>query len=398
MSSGANQQDARRSALRFVVIIGVVSLFSDMTYEAARGTNGSFLAALGATSIAVGLISGFGELLGYLVRLISGPLASRSGRYWLWTGIGYLVNLLAVPALALANHWELAAALIIAERIGKGLRNPPRDAMLSNAGSVIGQGWAFALREALDQAGALVGPLLVALILFLRGSFHLAYACLLIPAVLSLLSLAVARRLFPRPQAMERSARRPTPATNFPAAFWIYVVAMGLVAFGYADFNLISFHLEKVGDPSGVIPLLYAAAMATAGASALLIGRWFDRAGLRAIVVAAVLSTLFAPLVFLGNLGAAAVGVALWGIGMGIQDSLMSAPLATMIHAEARARAFGVFNALYGVAWFTGSGLLGFLYGRSIPALVGVSITAQLLAVVVLVIGARRIEARPTNT
>jgi MFS family permease len=398
VSSGANQQDARRSALRFVVIIGVVSLFSDMTYEAARGTNGSFLAALGATSIAVGLISGFGELLGYLVRLISGPLASRSGRYWLWTGIGYLVNLLAVPALALANHWELAAALIIAERIGKGLRNPPRDAMLSNAGSVIGQGWAFALREALDQAGALVGPLLVALILFLRGSFHLAYACLLIPAVLSLLSLAVARRLFPRPQAMERSARRPTPATNFPAAFWIYVVAMGLVAFGYADFNLISFHLEKVGDPSGVIPLLYAAAMATAGASALLIGRWFDRAGLRAIVVAAVLSTLFAPLVFLGNLGAAAVGVALWGIGMGIQDSLMSAPLATMIHAEARARAFGVFNALYGVAWFTGSGLLGFLYGRSIPALVGVSITAQLLAVVVLVIGARRIEARPTNT
>jgi hypothetical protein len=378
-----------RIAVRFVVLIGVLSLFADLTYEGARAINGSYLAVLGATAAAVGVISGAGELAGYLIRWVSGTLAHHTRRYWLWTAVGYVINLFAAPALALTSNWPAAAALIIAERIGKGFRNPPRDVMLSHAGSVIGQGWAFALREALDQLGAMAGPLMVAGILLARpGDFHLAYAWLLIPAVVSLLVLTVARLTFPRPHELEQpTTRRPTPAPStgrLPRAFWRYLAAMALMAAGYADFNLLSFHLQKSGQHTGVIPLLYTLAMGTAGLSALIFGRWFDHSGVRALAVATVLAALFAPLTFLGNLATAAIGVALWGIGMGIQDSLMNAPLAEMIHPDQRARAFGLFSALYGIAWFAGSTLLGILYDHSLTAVVAFSVITQAAAAALL--------------
>ena len=383
----------RQGALRFVVLIGVVSLFSDMTYEAARGINGPYLAVLGASAFAVGFVSGGAELLGYLVRLVSGYGAGRTGRYWLWTGVGYVINLLAAPALALAGNWQMAMLLIVAERIGKGIRNPPRDTMLSHAGSVIGQGWAFALREGLDQTGAMVGPLIVALILFLRsGSFRLAYGWLVIPAGLSLVVLVFSRRRFPNPRSLEQDEREQLPdrvvppARGFPKAYWLYLGAMGLMALGYADFNLVSYHLAKGGAATGVIALLYTLAMGVSAISALLFGRWFDRRGAVGLIVAALVAALFAPFVFAGNLIAATAGVVLWGVGMGIQDSLMSAPVSIMIPAERRANALGIFNAIYGSSWFVGSSLLGFLYGLSVPALVAFSIAAGIAAVLVLII------------
>jgi MFS family permease len=384
-------------ALRFVVLIGIVSLFSDMTYEAARGINGSYLSVLGASAFVVGAVSGLGELLGYLVRLISGYASGRSGRYWLWTWIGYLINLLAPPAMAFAGSWQMASVLIIGERIGKGIRNPPRDAMLANAGSVIGHGWAFALREALDQTGALLGPLVVAAILVIRpGSFRLAYAWLVIPTALSLVVLAISRSLFPDPRNLEAPAVEAVPVpSGLPSGFWIYLAAMALMGLGFADFNLISFHLLRAGDPSAAIPLLYALAMGTAAVSGLFVGRWFDRLGLPALAFAALLSAFFAPLAFLGNLAAAAVGVALWGIGMGIQDSLMSAPISAMVHADRRANAFGIFNAIYGVAWFVGSALMGALYGVSLGGLVLFSVAVQIAAVLVLLASRRQIGAAP---
>ena len=375
-----------RHALIFVVLIGIVSLFSDMTYEAGRAINGAFLAVLGASAAVVGIASGLAELLGYIVRLGSGWAAGRSGRYWAWTGAGYVVNLFAVPALALAGNWQIAILLIILERIGKGIRNPPRDAMLSHAGSVIGHGWAFALREALDQTGALVGPLAVALILFLHsGAYRVAYAWLLIPAVLTLMLLAASRIQFPETRSMERIAEDAAHAGALPRRFWVYLAAMALAALGYADFNLISFRLQQTHQPAQAIPLLYAVSMGTAAVSGLLFGRWFDRWGLRSLGVAVLMSAAFAPLAFLGSLPAATVGVGLWGIGMGVQDSIMSAPVAAMVHRDRRAYAFGVFNSIYGAAWFVGSATMGILYGLSLTALVLFSIVAQVAAAIVLV-------------
>jgi hypothetical protein len=184
-------------------LIGVANLFADLTYEGARSLNGQFLASLGASALAVGFTAGAGELLGYGLRSITGLISDRTGRYWLATITGYAVNMAAVPAMALAGNWPLAAALIMAERTGRAIRKPSTAAMLSHAGHQIGQGWVFGLNEALDQAGATIGPLIMALVLFVKGGYRNGYALLAIPAVVTVATILAARRLYPRPSDLE---------------------------------------------------------------------------------------------------------------------------------------------------------------------------------------------------
>jgi MFS family permease len=374
----------RRTAVEFVVLVGVVSLLADATYEGARSITGPFLATLGASATVVGVVAGFGELIGYGLRLVSGYLGDRTGRYWTITLWGYALNMLAVPALALAGRWETAAGLIVLERLGKAVRTPPRDVLLSHAASRIGRGWAFGLHEALDQIGAVTGPLIVAAVLYGHASYALAFGVLLAPAMLTLGVLLTARVLYPQPQDFEPSA--PAPETSpFPRAFWIYLVSVACLAAGYADFPLIAFHLKRVSVASdSTIPLLYATAMGVDAVAALALGRLFDRRGPAILIAVPLLSCLFAPLVFSHSLAAAVVGMALWGIGMGAQESIVRAVIASMIPATRRGTAFGVFNSVYGVAWFAGSALMGVLYDLSIASLIAFSVLSQLAAVPVL--------------
>ena len=361
---------ARGSATRFIVLIGVVSLFSDMTYESARSISGPFLATLGASAGAVGFVAGLGELLGYGVRLVSGRLSDRTGRYWPITFTGYVVNLLAVPMLALAQQWPVAAALIVGERAGRGIRTPVRDAMLSHAARGMGLGWGFGLHEALDQTGAVVGPLLLSLLLYRHGDYRTGFALLLAPALLALAFLLVARRLYPRPRDLELA----DPEIEFgglPPVFWIYLAGVACMAAGYADFALVAFHFQHAAIvPPFWIPAIYALAMATDGAAALILGPLFDRIGMRAMLVALLLAVLAVPLAFLGGPTAAVIGMGLWGVGMGAQESVLRAAVARLTPPARRGTAYGVFNALSGAAWFVGSIALGVLYDRSVPALV----------------------------
>ena len=401
---GADRESAgrRRQAIAFVALLGVVSLFADMTYEAGRSINGPFLALLGAGSLAVGLIAGAGEFLGYLVRLLSGRIVDRRGAYWTAAIIGYAINLLAVPALALAGNWPAAALLMIAERIGKGLRNPPRDVMLSAAGSVVGQGRVFGFHEAMDQIGATLGPLLVAAILALRGTYRQAYGMLLIPATLAIAVVIVGRRVFPRPERFQsvgdRSGAEPVQPQRFSPIFWIYLTAMMLVAAGFADFPLIAFHFSRTQIVSpGLIPILYAVAMAVDALSALLLGALFDRIGTLALIAGIAVALLFAPLVFAfrgtASLPAAFIGMAVWGIGMGAHESIMGAIIAKIVPFRSRGRAYGLFNAGYGAAWFAGSALLGYLYGASLPALIAFSVVVQAAGLPFLVAVAHRLRS-----
>ena len=381
---------SERTALRFVVLLGVVSLFADMTYEGARSITGPFLAVLGASGTAVGVIAGLGELLGYGLRLASGYLADRTRRYWALTLVGYGVNVLAVPLLALADRWELAAALMIAERVGKAIRTPARDVMLSQATQRLGHGWGFGLHEALDQIGAVSGPLLVALVLTGRAQYPLAFATLLAPALLTLAVLTRAWRLFPDPRYLEASPAVEPGPDQLPAAFWLYLAASALIAAGFADFPLIAFHFGKHAVvPPGGIPLLYALAMGVDALAALLFGRWFDRLGLGVLMTSTLLSALFAPLVFLGGFTATLLGVGLWGIGLGAQESILRATIAGMVPPDRRGWAYGLFNAAYGIAWFLGSALMGFLYDVSLYGLIAFSVVAQLAALPLLGIVAR---------
>lgn len=405
--------------LRFILVFGVVSLFADLTYEGARSVSGPFLGLLGAGAATVGVVAGAGELLGYGLRLFSGWAADRTRSYWAITLAGYAVNLLAVPCLALAGSWQLAAVLLISERAGKGLRTPPRDAMLSFAATEVGQGRGYGIHEAMDQVGAVIGPLAVALVLSLTGSHRTAFGTLLLPAVAALLVLVWIRKRFPEPRALgpaggagsvegdgarEADVGAGAPAAaderlvgygpfTFPRRYWLYLAGVSLLAAGFADFALIAYHFQAraILRPEW-IPLAYALAMGVDAAGALLFGESFDRTGPTPVLVAAALfSAAAAPLVFLTGGGAwLAVGVGLWGVGMGAQESVMRATVAGMVGPEKRGRAFGAFNAAYGLAWFVGSALLGILYESGLGLVVGVSAGLQILAIPVFVVAGRR--------
>jgi predicted MFS family arabinose efflux permease len=374
-------RSTRSAALRFVVLIGVVSFFADMTYEGARSVTGPYLAVLGASATVVGIVAGFGELVGYGLRLVSGRLADRTGQYWPITLFGYVIQMSSVPLLALAGRWEIAAALIIVERTGKAIRNPPRDVMLSHATKEIGRGWGFGVHEALDQLGALVGPLVVAAVLAARGEYAPAFALLAMPAALTLGLLVVARLQYPRPSELEPNLQE-VQTTGLPRGFWIYVAGAALVAAGFADYSLVAYHFQRVGSvPATWIPIFYAIAMAVGGAGSLAFGRLFDRVGIGVLVPLTAATGLFGPLVFLGSDWVALVGVALWGLGIGVHESIMAAAVAEMVPSTRRGSAYGVFTTAYGLTWFLGSALMGILYDRSLPALIVFSLFAELVAI-----------------
>ena len=376
-----SQGISKATALKFVILLGVVSLFADMTYEGARSITGPYLAILGASGTVVGVVAGFGELMGYGLRLVSGYISDRTGKYWAVTLFGYFVNLLAVPLLALAGRWEIAAVLMITERMGKAIRNPSRDAMLSHATQSIGRGWGFGLHEAMDQIGAILGPLIVAAVLYLNGGYRISFAVLLVPALLALAVLLVARALYPRPRDLEVASRE-LRTGGFPRIFWLYLTAVSLIAAGYADFPLIAYHFGKLSVVTKVwIPIFYAVAMGVDALSALFFGRLFDRVGLSILIPVSLLSSLFAPLVFLGGFYFALVGMALWGVGMGAQESIMRAAIAEMVPMNKRSTAYGIFNAGFGLFWFLGSALMGILYDVSISSLIIFSVVMQLASI-----------------
>jgi len=382
-----------RSAMMFVILMGVVSLFADMTHEGARSVTGPFMALLGASGTVVGIVAGFGELIGYVLRLPSGYISDRTGKYWAITIIGYLINVLAVPLLALAGSWEAAAVLIIAERMGKAIRNPVRDAMLSHATVGIGRGWGFGLHEAMDQIGAMLGPLIVAAVLYFKGTYQTGFAILLIPALLTIGVLLAARVLYPRPRDLE--AITPELETRgLPRVYWFYLAAMALNAAGYADFPLIAYHFHKAATVStDWVPVFYAVAMGVDAVAALIFGRLFDRKGIPILIVSVLASAFFAPLVFLGGFYASLIGMALWGVGMGAQESIMRAAVAGMVPADKRGTAYGIFNTGYGVFWFVGSALMGFFYDFSLPSLIAFSVFTQLASVPLLFLVRKKRDA-----
>jgi len=373
---------AKSRALRFVVLIGVMSFFADFVYEGARGILGPYLALLGASATAVGVVTGLGELAGYGLRLVSGRLADRTRKFWPITIFGYVIQMAAVPALALAHSWPAAAILLILERVGKATRNPPRDVMLSHAGTEMGGiGWAFGLHEALDQFGALSGPLLVAFILARHGDYQLAFAVLLLPALVMLLLLGVARVLYPQPEKIERHAPE-IGSRAMPRQFWLYLAGAAFVGAGFADYPLIAFHFHKAQTVSpAAVPIFYAVAMGISGAGSLVFGRLFDRRGIGILIPVTILSALFAPLVFLGGFWPALAGVAVWGVAMGAHESIMPAAVAPMVPGQRRASAYGLFTAGYGIAWFLGSALIGILYDISVRLTVTVCVVLVLAGV-----------------
>lgn len=378
-------EDNHKSAVRFIVLLGIVSLLADITYESARSLAGPYLAILGATGAVVGFTAGLGELLGYGLRLVSGLLSDKTRRYWTFTIFGYVVNLLAVPLLALANHWPLAAALMITERIGKSIRTPARDVMLSHATSAVGRGWGFAIHEAMDQIGAMTGPIIVMIVLAINGSYKYAFAVLAIPAGLAIITLIIARIGYPNPQKLENKQAEFGDG-KLPIVFWFYLIAIGFVAAGFADYPLIAYHIkQKDIFADKWIPLLYAIAMGVDGVAALLFGKWYDKKRLLSLMSAIAVSSIFAIFAFSDSPVGIIAGIILWSIGMGAQESIIRAAVADIVPLGIRGTGYGIFNAGYGITWFLGSGLMGILYDYSLTTLISFSVICQIISLPLLV-------------
>lgn len=385
-SSRASSAPRSRAAIRFVVLLGIVSLFADFTYEGARSVVGSYFAVVGASATIVGVVTGFGEFLGYAIRLVSGRWADLSRRFWPIVIFGYVLQMAAVPALAFTSSWPAVAVLIVLERVGKAIRTPPRDVMLSHAGQQAGGlGWVFGVHQSLDQLGAMIGPLAVAAVLSFRHNYQLAFAVLAVPAVFNLFFLGVARLTYPRPQEFDDQAHLPQHSSRLPTTFWVYVAAAALVAAGFADYPLIAYHFSRthVVAPEWVA-VFYAVAMAVAGSGSLVFGRMFDRHGFKVLIVLTLLGAAYAPLAFLGGFWTALGGAALWGLGMGVHESIIPAAVAPMASRDRRATAYGLFTAIYGFAWFVGSAVIGFLYDRTMGGTIAFCVAAELAAIPLL--------------
>lgn len=376
-------------AFLFVMTTGVVNLFGDITYEGGASINGPFMATLGASAVIVSVTAGLGEFLGYALRLPAGYAADRTGRYWLITFVGYIINLFAVPAMALAGSWQVAAALVLAERIGRALRKPTVEAMLSYTTGELGKGWVYALNTALDEIGATIGPLVVALVLLLKGDFRTGYAFLTISAVAALVGLVVARVNFPLPSRLEQGDT--APAKDLGKAYWLYMLAGALFAAGLMSFELISYHLSKAKIASDQwIPVMLAIATAFGVLANLAFGKAYDRVGLPVVVAAVSISAAFSPFVFLGGFWLVLLGMLLWGVGYATQDTLLKAIVTEVLPEGKRNFAFGLYYAGYGVGWLVGSIVAGLLYENSLIALIVFSIIIQLASVPVFLMAGRQ--------
>ncbi|MGR6968752.1 MFS transporter [Streptomyces cynarae] len=384
---------ARMGPWRFVVWFGTVSLLADFVYEGARSVTGPLLASLGASSLVVGVVTGAGEAAALGLRLVSGPLADRTRRFWGLAVAGYALTVVSVPLLGVVGTLWVACALVIAERVGKAVRSPAKDTLLSHATAVTGRGRGFAVHEAMDQVGALVGPLTVAGVLALTGGdYGPALGVLALPGAAVLGLLVWLRARVPDPEAYEREIIPPSTVPGasdgrLPTAFWTYAAFTAATTAGFTTFGLLSYHLvERHLAHTAWVPLLYAAAMAVDAVAALATGWAYDRYGPRVLAVLPLLSAAVPVLGFAHTVTVAVAGSLVWGAAMGVQESTLRATVADLVPSGRRATAYGIFAGVVGVASLVGGALTGALYGTSIPALITVVAVVQALALLLLAV------------
>ena len=395
----------------FIILFGIVSLFSDMTHEGASSIRGAYLSLLGASAATIGFISGLGALVGYSMRYVFGKLTDKSKQYWPMTIAGYVLDIIAVPALALVGEhgWIAACVLLVIQRMGKAIKKPAKDTIMSFAASQEGVGKSFGIQEVLDQIGAFIGPVLLYLVMLFKTEgttfeiYSTCFAVLAIPGAITLILLIVTRCKFPNPEHFEPEPKEYVPF-KIKKEFILYIAGISLFAFGFIDYSIIIMHVSRTYShlasglsetsalvSTGSLPLLYAGAMLVDAVAALFFGMMYDKNGVKALVWSTVISAPFAVFVFaFDSVPMLLIGVALWGVGMGAQESILKAAVTSMVPKASRATGYGVFECSFGAFWFLGSWLMGVLYDVSIPAMIAVSVIAQ-LATIPLYIGSSKL-------
>jgi len=392
----------KKTAFKLIILFGLVSLFGDMVYESSRSVNGPYLKTLGANAAIVGLVAGLAEFLGYAVRLVSGYFADKTKAYWLFTFLGYGL-LISVPLLALTGIWQVAVIFIIIERLGKAIRSPAKDTILSQATKQVGTGIGFAIAEALDQVGAISGPLIFSILFVIIGKgdrslvdYQHGYSLLWVPLALVLLCIFFAYRAVPNPEVLEEALAKSPESDKLGKLFWIYTIFTFVTTLGFANFALIGFHFKvKHVLTDAQIPLFYALAMGIDALAAIAIGKTYDifkakrsneKAGLITLIAIPVFSLLIPGLVFSTKFSLVLVGVIIWGIVMGCHETIMKSAIADLTPLKKRGTGYGIFNTAYGLAIFIGSVITGLLYEYSISMVIMISILIEIVALPVFFI------------
>jgi MFS family permease len=391
----------------FVVTFGVVSLLADMVYEGARSILGPYLASLGASATVVGLVAGAGDFIGYGLRVVSGYAVARTRHYWSWTIAGYALTVLSVPLIGVTGVLAPALLLYGTERLGKAVRSPAKDTLLSFASTRTGRGSAFGVHQALDQTGAILGPLLLAAVLSWReGDYRSAFAVLIIPGVLVLALLAWLRTRVPDPRDYEDPAPARLDPTSAPAApvlrgeplpsrFWAYTGLVALLSCGVVSFPLLAFHAKTTGLlDDAQVPLLFAVAMAVDGVTGLLVGRVYDQRG-PLVLLAVPIAAASSAVAFSVNPALLWVGAAMWGMVNGVLDSAIKAVVTELVGSAQRAVAFGWLAFVRGGALLVAGGALGVAYNLSHGLVIATIVTANALALLGLARLLRRIPHPP---
>lgn len=363
--------------MSFIILMAVVSLFNDMTFEGAASVLGAYETLLGMPTVWLTAISGAGALLGCSLRMLFGYLSDKTGKYWPFVLMGYGIDMISVPLLALVpeNGWALAVVFILSEKLGKAIKKPAKSALVSFAAKQKGEGKSFALGEALDQIGACVGPLIVTSVFActtneaILRQYHLAFLFLGIPALACLGLLFVARIRYPKPEDFERSERKEGIGRfKITPAFLVFCLGGAIFAMGFLDsFSLLNKDILLKGVINeSYLPLLYSYAMFIDALSALFFGFLYDKIGFYSLAVATLLSAPYGFLIFnSSSLWVIFLGLTSWGIGIGACESVLLSGVASLSSKENRARSYGFFELCYGVSAFGFSFLIAYLYEQS---------------------------------
>ena len=383
------RSEDKRRFLRVFIALSLLSLFADIVYEGARSIGGAYLNLLGAPALAAGILT-LGELLSNVMRLVGGVIAYKvpSGRvYWGLILLGYGLNVF-IPLLALTGSWELALLLFFLERLGKGVRAPARDVILSEVTTGFGRGKGFGIHELLDQIGAITGPLLVSAIIFLRGypaGYREAFWIMWVPTILALLMLLSAMIMYPRPKAVTEVGKR-TSRRRLSPRFWIFMAGSMATMLGFLYWGVIAYYGQDAANAgliaAGEIPIFYLVAMAVDAVIAVPIGILYDKIGSKSITVAPIAALLITPTLFgfSGRTGFYLAAV-FWGLAMGVVETVMRAAVADMTTVEVRSLAYGVYSFGFGLSWMIGGTLLAFLYQIGyINLMIAFCITAEVVA------------------
>jgi len=403
----------KKNAIILILLFGIISLLGDIIYEGARSVNGPYLNTLGANATIVGLVVGIGELLGYAIRLLSGYFSDKTKAHWFFTILGYSL-LMAVPLLALSNFWQFAAVFIVLERIGKGLRSPARDTLVSHATKQVGTGFGFGISEFIDQIGATIGPLIFTFFFMYLGTaqktvadYQHGYSLLWLPFVMLMMVLFITFFKFKTPSNLEEIKNK-KESSKLSKVFWIYSFFTFATTIGFINFAIVGYHLKVNGIVSDTqIPFLYAVAMIVDAIFGIIIGKMYDKlkmkhkneqAGLLILLFMPILTAVILPLIFSFNLIMIFMAVFFWGIVMGSHETIMKAAIADLTSVTKRGTGYGIFNVIYGLALFVGSVFAGYLYDISITLMIIALICIEILSVILFFILKKEIRnSNPIN-